>query len=262
MSLPLTQINYREKGKTKCDDHLNEDLTFACTDCNEILICNTCVSTTHLGHKVVALHLVVQTKFTKLQDLNTDISESRIPHIRSKIALADEKIQKIHKDLDINIRRAEKHGEYMKKLIDSSTSEIVSELNKNASEITEQLDRFKLESQNLIKKLEQIIEENRKVTKSENDVLIIDVEKENSSTTELVLAQLIDVTLVGQAKFVKGSDVDCVLKTSMGYIEKEETLQFPSDGIDRVDKVIHDASPISKHSLFVYMTCFAKDSLV
>ena len=173
------QVNYRPKGQTFCDNHPKEELTFICFDCNEILVCNSCIYKQHRRHDVVPISAIVNDVFPKLKESNTEISECKIPQIKSSVEDADAEVKKIYKELDVHIKNAEERGEFLKYLIDKSTSEIVLSLRSITEKLSKQFEKFKTDSNTLMKKLEDILKENTAATKSENNVLIIDVEREN-----------------------------------------------------------------------------------
>ena len=137
--------NLHIKGNKFCLNHLKQKVKFYCEDCKQ-KICNTCVCTTHKGHNLTEIKLLAQQKYNKLQDLNNDIQKNKIPRVRNTLQAADKNVKKIKEGINANIKAAVKQGENLKELIDISTAETISELEEIKTNITKQLDKFKVDS--------------------------------------------------------------------------------------------------------------------
>ena len=218
MSELPTQVNIRVKGNKLCLDHPKEELLLLCKDCNEKLVCMNCISTTHSGHNVVAIHLLEQGKFNHLQDLNTETRETKIPRISKNVEIANSNVKELQQIIQIEIKKVEDHGEYLKELVNKSTAETVSDLKEIERKILEQFKKFKLESSLAIEQLEELMKQSKEATQSDNNVLIMDVTKEFSSLT--VQEPKLDCicTSVG---FTKGSDAESHIKAAFGKLQLE-----------------------------------------
>ena len=240
MSELPTQVNFRNKGVKLCIDHPKEELLLVCKDCDETLVCINCISTKHCGHKVVAIQLLVQEKFNFLQDLNTETKETKIPRLSKIVKDAEITVKELQQGIQLHIKEAEDHGEYLKELIDESTAETVSELKQIKKKILKEFDKFKSESANVIEKLKSLTKESKEATQSDNNVLILDVTcKEISSLT------LQDPTFectFGCLRFIKGSDPESHVKAAF-----ERLVQV--DGISDLATVKHDHRTLSENNV-------------
>ena len=214
----LPQINFRQRGNKLCIDHVNDELQFVCKDCNETLVCSACISTTHSGHKVVAIRLIVQEKFNRLQDLNTAIQDTKIPQILKKIETAENETKEAKQGIRFLKKNVIDHGNYLKELIEISTTETVSELSDIENKITRDFEQFKRDSEICIKLLEELMKESRKATQSDNNILIVDVEQ-HSRTIEEPKFELRTPKLT----FMKGSEAESHIKAATGNVEIEES---------------------------------------
>ena len=211
--------NVNARGNKFCLNHLKEAVKFICEDCNE-KACDSCVSTRHKGHNLIGIKLVVQEKYKHLQDLTTDIQESKIPRIQKIFKAAENSVKRVTDGIRTNIETAEEHGQYLKGLIDKSTAEKISELKDIEQQITNQLDTFKSECDDIIKRLEDLMKESKEVTKSDNYVLIIDVEEHMSSLT------IEDPSFESNcqpASFVIGKKSESYIKEALGTIVYEQS---------------------------------------
>ena len=177
-NIPPLQVNYRIKGYRYCLDHPKDEVQFVCKDCQEKLVCSSCISTTHFGHKVIAINLIVQEKFNNLQDLSTEARDVKIPRIKSRIKEANKTGKAIQICISDHIENVEEQGEFLKRLIETSTSQTVSALKGIYRKITTELNTFVSDSENVITKLEEMAKEVKETTKSDDNVLIVDVEQE------------------------------------------------------------------------------------
>ena len=205
--------NQNCKGNKFCLNHLKENVNFLCEDCKQ-KICNTCVSTTHKGHNLIDIKLLAQQKYSKLQDLNTDIHKNKIPRVRSKLQAAEQSVKKIKQGINSNITAAETQGEHLKGLIDKFTVETVSELEAIKTKITKQLDQFRADSENVIKRLEELMKESTEATKSDDNILIVDVEEQFSSLKIKEPEFVCDYPV----KFIQGPDPETNIETALGTI--------------------------------------------
>ena len=208
--------NLHARGNKFCFNHLKEEVKFICEDCNE-KACDSCVSSIHKGHNLIGIKLIVQDKYKQLQDRITEIQESKIPRIKKIFLTAESKVKKITNGIRTNIKNAEDHGQYLKELIDKSTSEIVSELKELEQKITYQLDMFKSECDSNTKCLQDLISESKDARKSNNDVLIVDVEEYMST---LIIQDPTFEYNFTPATFVKGL-ID--IKEALGTIVYEDS---------------------------------------
>ena len=113
----------------------------------------------------------------------------------------------------------------MKDLIDASIAEKVSELKALETKITIQLDSFKSECDSVTKRLEDLMKESKEATKSDNDVLIVDVEEHMSTLT------MAEPTFeCVNATFAKGS---INIKEALGAIVYEElpNIEAPTSNL-------------------------------
>ena len=170
------------RGNRFCLNHLNEEVKFLCEDCKQ-KACISCVSTTHKGHNLHGMKLVVQEKYKNLQELTAAIQETKIPRIRKSYQAAQESVKKLTDTIRTNILTAKEHGNYLKEHIDKSTAETVSELKALELNITSQLNTFQSECDSIIKRLEDLMKESKEAAKSDNDVLIVDIEEHMSTLT-------------------------------------------------------------------------------
>ena len=189
-----------------------------CKDCKQ-KACNTCVSSTHKGHDLIGIKLIVQEKYNKLQDLNNDIQKNKIPRVRNTLQAAQQKVGKVKQGIHANIKTVVKHGDYLKELIDISTAETVSELEEIEIKITKELDQFQADSETVIKRLEDLMKESTAANKSDDNILIVDVEEELSTMT--IKEPEFDCTY-SNLKFVQGPDPAVNIKTALGTIVYEQ----------------------------------------
>ena len=123
-----------------------------CVDWKQKL-CNICIRPTHKGHQLTPIKLLVQEKYSKLQDLNNDVQKNKIPRVRNTLQATEQSVKKIKQGIYANIKATVNLGDYLKELIDISTSETVSELEEVERKINKQLDQFKADSEAVIKQL-------------------------------------------------------------------------------------------------------------
>ena len=218
MSKLPTQVNFRNKGHTLCIDHPKEELVLVCKDCNETLVCVHCVSTTHLGHQLTAVNLLVQDHFNYLQDWNVDTEETKIPRLSRRVEEAEVTVKEFQQGIQLHIKKVHEHGEHLKGLIEKSTSETVAELKKIEKKILKQFEKFKSESDNAIRQLKALMKESIEVTLSDNNVLICDVTKELSS---LSLPEPEFKTSFNSLRFIKGLDPESFVKDAFGRLERD-----------------------------------------
>lgn len=223
-------------GNKFCLNHLKEEVQFMCENCKE-KACNTCVSTIHKGHNLIGINLIVQEKYNRLQDINTDIREIKIPRIRGKLQAAETKVKDTLKKIRSNIETVEEHGQHLKERIDKSTGEIVSELIDLEQKITNQLDEFKYDSESVINRLEELIAQSKNATKSDNNILVVDVEEHLSSQT----IQEPEFELkYSPGRYLQGSNPDSDIKAALGTIVYE---QLPTEKV--VEPVISNFLDLS-----------------
>ena len=215
----LPQMNFRLKGNKLCIDHANDELLFMCKDCDETLVCSTCISTSHIGHKVIAIRIILQEKFNKLQDLNTAIQDIKIPHMQRKIETTENEVKEAKKGIRVLKKNVIDHGLYLKELIDISTSETVSELEDTENKITKEFDQFKLDCERWINRLEGLLKESKQATQSDNNILIIDVEKD---LTSLTTAEPEFEVEYPKCIFIQGSEAETYIKAAFGNVEIEK----------------------------------------
>ena len=113
--------NLNFKGNKFCVNHLEEEVKFLCDDCKQ-KVCDICVRSTHKEHKLTLITLLVQEKYSKLQDLNNEIQENEIPRVRNTLQAAEQSVKKIKQGIHANIKAVVKQADYLKELIDISTS--------------------------------------------------------------------------------------------------------------------------------------------
>ena len=174
--------NIQPIGYKLCSNHLKENIEFMCEDCKE-KICITCASTTHKGHSLIGIKLLVKEKYNRLQDLAKEVQETKIPKIKENLHHAEETVKDIQKGIHSQIEKVIDNGKELKALIDKSTASNVSELKEYEKEVTQKLDKFIAESESAIKEWEDFLKESADAAKSDNNVLIIDVENNLSART-------------------------------------------------------------------------------
>ena len=221
MSELPTQVNFRCKGHQFCIDHPKEELLLVCKDCNETLVCIHCVSTTHVGHQLIAVNLLVQENFNFLQYWNIYTEETKIPRLSRRVEKLETAVKEIQQGIQVHIKKVQDHGEYLKELVEKSTTETVFELKEIEKKILQQFDKFKYDSDKAIKHLKALMKENTEVTKSDN-ILIVDVTKElNSLTTE---EPEFECTF-NNFKFNKGLDPESLVRAAFGSLEHDGNSQ-------------------------------------
>ena len=214
-----TQVNFRRKGDKFCTGHPNEELQLICIDCNEQLVCIHCISTTHNGHTFVAISLFVKEKFKYLQDLTTETKKSKIPTLLKTVEDADTTVKELKQEIQIHMKKSEDHGEFLKELIDKSKAETVNDLKELENKITKQFATFKSDTYNRIKQLEELMKESREVTKTDDNVLILDVVKELSSKLKQDLE--FKYCFISSMVFIKGSNPELSIEDAFGGLSKE-----------------------------------------
>ena len=230
MAEALPQVYFRKRGDKFCIEHPKDELILLCKDCNETLVCTTCISSTHSGHKVVAIRLIIQEKFTHLKDLTTEIQSTKIPQIETNIKQADEAMKQTQLNLQDQIKKIEDHGKYLKELIVKSTTETVSHFKDIERKITKQFETFKSNSENTIKQLKDLIQESKEATKSSNDVLIIDtIEQAKAVSEHTPLLENIKVSM----EFYKGTNSESNIKSAFGNVvhSKDENKSNQTRGV-------------------------------
>ena len=114
-------------GNKWCINHINEKVILMCEDCKK-KACITCVSTTHKGHNLIGIKLLVQEKYNKLQDLKDEIKEIRIHEVRKRLLAAEQHVKKLKCGIQDSIQSAVKQGEYLKELVKIYTAATVYDL--------------------------------------------------------------------------------------------------------------------------------------
>ena len=213
--------NLNVRGNKFCFNLLKEEVRFMCEDCNE-KACDSCVSSKHKGHNLVGIKQLVREKFKKIHDWNTVIRETRIPKIKKELQAVTINVKKKTDGIRKSIKNAEEHGTYLKKMIDESTAETVNELKDLETKITNKLDSFKSECDDVTKRLEDLMKESKEATKSDNDVLIVDTEEHMASLT---IDEPVFECNYTSATFIKGS-MD--IKEALGTIVYEESHIAPT----------------------------------
>ena len=85
-------------------DHVNGQLQFVSKDYNATLVCSTCISTTHSGHKGVAIRLIVQEEVPKMFTLPFRIQKN-IKFLR-KLKPQNKKPRKRNKEFVFSRRKS------------------------------------------------------------------------------------------------------------------------------------------------------------
>ena len=225
MEKPLTQINFRMKGEKFCVDHPNEQLLLVCKDCQEKLVCMSCISTTHSRHEVVAIHLLKEEKFKYLLDFRTEAKETKIPRISERVQEADSVVKHSIQGIQQQITKVEDRGKYLKELIDETTAKTVSELKKIEMKILKEFETFKSDSEKATKQLEELIQESREATQSDSDVLLLDVAEEFRA---LSIQEPQFEFINNPVKFIEGSDSQSHINAAMGMFVNVSEIPNPS----------------------------------
>ena len=215
MEKSTTQINFRMKGDKLCVDHPTEELLLVCNDCQETLVCMSCISTTHSGHKVVAIHLLIKEKFNFLQDFRTEAKDTKIPKISKRLQEADSAVKHFIQGIQQHITKVEDRGEYLKQLIDKSTYETIYKLEEIKNKIANLFEKFEHNSTKAIKLLEGLMQESREATQSDSDVLLLDVAEEFRS---LSIQEPQFEFIYNPMKFIEGSDAQSHINAALGIL--------------------------------------------
>ena len=210
--------NLNLKGNKFCLNHMKEKIKFLCEDCKQ-KICITCASTLHKGHNLIGIKLLAQQKLNKMQDLNNDIQKNKIPRVKNTLQAAEQSVEKMYHEINVNIKTVVTQGEHLKELVDKSTAKTVFELEFIKIKIIKQLIQFKADSETAIKRLEDLMKESTEVRKSDNNVLIVDVEEHMSKITINEPQFVCDLATV---KFVPGSDPKAKINAALGTIDYEQ----------------------------------------
>ena len=240
--------NARPKGHKYCGDHQNEELLFVCVDCKDKpLVCKIGISTTHRGHEFIAISLLVQEKYNALQDLSINVRDIKIPEVKRKVKAADDTVKEIKLGIQTQIQKVEAHGEYLKELISISTTETVSELNKLSLKITKEFKKFKSDSDDIIQKFENLMKESHEATKTDNNVLLLEVEKDISQRS----SNIAEPEYTSQYKiptFVSEYDVDSYIKAALGSLNYDEPINIAIPTSSKGTTVPARLNPVTPHS--------------
>lgn len=204
------------KGHKSCQNHFNEEVKFMCENCTE-KACDSCVSTTHRGHNLIAIKDIAQEKYNKLQDLNNDIWTTVLPRIKIRYKTAQISVKKITDGIRLNIKSVKGHGQHLKELIEKSTTETVSELEDLEKETTKQLDRFKEDTETVTRRLEDLMKENNEAMASDNNLLVVDTEEYSSS---LIIDEPEFELKSSTTVFVKGLCSEPNIKAAFGSLRR------------------------------------------
>ena len=209
-------VNVRGKGHKLCIEHPKEEMVLVCKDCNDTLVCLHCVSTTHIGHQLIAVNLLVQDHLNFLQDWNIDTEETNIPRLSKRVDDAEVTIKEFQQGIQIHIGKVKDHGEYLKEIVEKSTNETVSELKDMEEKILQQFDKFKSDSVQERKQLEALLKESKEAIQSDNNILICDFTKEFNSQTR---KELEFECGFNNLKFTKGFNPTSLIKVAFGKLE-------------------------------------------
>ena len=181
----------------------------------------------------------MQEKYNKLQGLSNDIRENNIPRVKNKLQSAQQSATRFKQDIQSHIKTVLQQSEYLKELIERSTSETVSQLEDVEKEITKQHNQFKSDSETVIQLLEDLLTESTEAIKSDNNILIVDVEEHASS---LNIPEPDFVCNVVPMKFIQGSNPESNIKTALGTIVYELQSQSVQTQIEPVISKLVDLS--------------------
>ena len=202
-------------GDKRCPYHLKNELTFFCETCG-FLICNKCIaSQAHRGHKLIDLGTVVEEKYIDLQDLNSEITRYTIPEIEENTKTADEDFDETVKVIHTRIEAIDKQEEYLKSLVEIYALSSRNKYKADMKEYQEYHDQYKYRMSLDRKSLENIVKENTEATKSDNNILIIDLANDTRRKVNVQKYQKPSVP-----NFIPGSEPENVLQTAFGSIEE------------------------------------------
>ena len=207
--------NIREKGAKYCLNHLKEEVTFLCETC-KVLICNKCITTAaHRGHTLVDLDTAVQTGYNKLQDFNSNTLNVTIPDIEDKAEKANAIFQAVEKEIFSRIKLSQDQGLYLKTLVDAYMTSTQNEYKEMLTVYQKKHKMYQLESRDALKKLDNFMKENTSASKSDNNVLIIDLANDSSRQINFDKFQLQGTI----PNFIPSSEPEKHLQDAFGYIE-------------------------------------------
>ena len=217
----MASSNEREKGYKFCLDHLKEELTLMCLTC-KVPLCIECItSKLHKGHDYESIKKHVQVKYTELQRFKTKASTQLIPDINQKAKAADEDFEIVSDIIQTRIQNARDQGSYLKALIDDQVSSTEIEYNSILTSFRIDHNNYKSESGNALKTINTLLEESTAATKSDNNLLLIDVVNDVASR---------NFNIKKYAKpevptFITGSDPQKHIQAVFGSVDKVKEFQ-------------------------------------
>ena len=114
----------------ECKDHPEEHVRLYCKDC-QILICNSCLDSTHKTHSL-------------------ESTESALEHVKPKLMQCKEKVENIIQENEDNLAKAISHAEDLKKeyedlegTVDNACEELIKQIRSNCKKAKEKIASIK-----------------------------------------------------------------------------------------------------------------------
>ncbi|XP_060071386.1 uncharacterized protein LOC132551278 [Ylistrum balloti] len=191
---PRSLIPVRINGAIYCKHHPNHEVTLVCEDCEGILVCVDCVTSTHQRHGLVKLIDVAPLKRENIRTFMDKAERTAIPKVRKQVEFANEKLAEnktMYKELVVKIRQ---QGQTLKEEIDRITEKFVTQCEEVGKENEEKMLKYRKQLHTLYAELNLSVHECRKTLEAGTPTQVYAVEKKVSTALKLPTAPTIRPT--------------------------------------------------------------------
>ncbi|XP_033760574.1 uncharacterized protein LOC117342507 [Pecten maximus] len=229
MGTTVSQMALRMRGQTNCIQHSEKQLDFYCEQCDEV-ICPTCVSTTHNGHRICELSLISTKKKPYIQNFIDRTEKNELVQIRRYITSTDKLLQdndNIFEDLSCQLKlQTEKLKQDLEKLTGKTLSLYQKMKEDNARII--QMYKQKLEMYN--EQLKRKVQECKTALQRSSHIQIYDLSHDIASPSSLPVKPFL-----GTASFIPNMNPQHQLELALGKVMFKEVEEWNSlCGIDSI----------------------------
>lgn len=243
------QAAVRTKGSSKCADHTQKDVIFACNTCEQ-LICATCSISSHKPHDIVELSTITEQKKHSLQEFITEKEERKLVNIKQEILFAQQQLTQNGSQFQDLVAKLRKQAEKCKEEIDIVTAEFVSLCDKMESENRDSVQSHIKTLEDQYQGLTEQITECKNNLQTGSAELIYDVVAEiNGNDSENPKMPTLQM-----AKFYASVDINKQIKTAVGTLDTSNdntvataSLEARFTPIDHT-VAVHNTRAIPRHT--------------
>ncbi|XP_021355178.1 uncharacterized protein LOC110451467 [Mizuhopecten yessoensis] len=162
----------RQKGSTKCPNHLLKDVVYVCKDC-QILMCTTCsIKSVHRTHNLEELSVFAQEKKTAMLDFVNLSEKNTIPHLKDDLIAKEHLMSETSSEFKKVSSNMKLQGEKCKQEIDELIAGFTSTCDEMERSNLELLRHQKKDKQHRYDVVLAAVEECKKALQTSTDVEI------------------------------------------------------------------------------------------